>query len=88
VAAAPAQQQAGGKGAGQASLVNFFRQASPYIAGHRGRTFVVVLPGGVVAQEEVTDGLLADVALVHSLGVRLVLVVGCGEQARARAGAR
>lgn len=64
----------------QASLVDFFRQASPYIAGHRGRTFVVVLPGEVVAQEEVADGLLADVALVHSLGVRLVLVVGCSAQ--------
>jgi amino-acid N-acetyltransferase len=64
----------------QASLVDFFRQASPYIAGHRNRTFVVVLPGEVVAQEEVADGLLADVALVHSLGVRLVLVVGCSAQ--------
>ena len=64
----------------QASLVDFFRQASPYIAGHRNRTFVVVIPGEVVAQEEVADGLLADVALVHSLGVRLVLVVGCSAQ--------
>lgn len=64
----------------QASLVDFFRQASPYIAGHRGRTFVVILPGEVMASEELADGLLADVALVHSLGVRLVLVVGCAAQ--------
>lgn len=30
-----------------ASFVTFFRQASPYIEGHRGRTFVVVVPGEV-----------------------------------------
>ena len=56
-------------------------QASPYIAGHRGRTFVVVIPGSVVASTAL-DGVLADVALCHALGVRLVLVVGCSEQAR------
>ncbi len=28
-------------------IVQFFRQASPYIAGHRGRTFVIVVPGNV-----------------------------------------
>ena len=27
------------------SFVKFFMQASPYIAGHRGKTFVVVVPG-------------------------------------------
>jgi hypothetical protein len=56
-------------------------QAAPYIAGHRGRTFVVVIPGSVVASAAL-DGVLADVALCHALGVRLVLVVGCSEQAR------
>jgi len=28
-------------------FVQFFRHASPYIAGHRGRTFVIVIPGNV-----------------------------------------
>ena len=28
-------------------FVQFFRQASPYIEGHRGRTFVIVVPGNV-----------------------------------------
>ena len=59
----------------------FPTQAAPYIAGHRGRTFVVVIPGSVVASAAL-DGVLADVALCHALGVRLVLVVGCSEQAR------
>ena len=30
-------------------FVQFFRQASPYIEGHRGRTFVIVIPGEVNA---------------------------------------
>ena len=29
-------------------FVQFFRQASPYIEGHRGKTFVVVIPGEVL----------------------------------------
>lgn len=28
-------------------FVQFFRQASPYIEGHRARTFVVVIPGAI-----------------------------------------
>lgn len=28
-------------------FVQFFRQASPYISGHRDRTFVIVIPGNV-----------------------------------------
>jgi len=42
----------------------------------------------VVASEEVLDGVLADVALVHELGVRVVLVVGCGAQVDAQLAAR
>ncbi len=42
---------------------------------------MVVIPGSVVASAAL-DGVLADVALCHALGVRLVLVVGCSEQAR------
>ena len=45
------QQSAGPNGAldrsEHAKFVHFFRMASPYIEGHRGRTFVIVLPGEV-----------------------------------------
>ncbi len=30
-----------------AKFVQFFRQASPYVEGHRGKTFVIVIPGAV-----------------------------------------
>ena len=46
-------------------FVQFFRQASPYIEGHRGRTFVLAIPGEVVNQKDVLHALLEDVALLH-----------------------
>ncbi len=33
-------------------FVRFLHTASPYVAGHRGRTFVVTIPGEVVARKE------------------------------------
>lgn len=52
------QQQDFGK------FVSFFRGASPYIEGHRGRTFVIVIPGEVICREELLYPLLEDVALL------------------------
>ncbi|RMZ52192.1 hypothetical protein APUTEX25_001582, partial [Auxenochlorella protothecoides] len=57
-------------------FVQFFRQASPYIEGHRGRTFVISIPGEVVSNRSQLSALLEDIALLHGLGVRLVLVLG------------
>ncbi|CAD7699585.1 unnamed protein product [Ostreobium quekettii] len=57
-------------------FVQHFRQASPYIIGHHGSTFVVVIPGEVVEESELLERLLEDLALLHALGVRLVVVVG------------
>lgn len=61
-------------------FVQFFRQASPYIEGHRGRTFVIAIPGEIVDNKELLYRLLEDVALLHGLGVKLVLVVGARMQ--------
>ena len=52
-------------------FVSFFRGASPYIEGHRGRTFVIVIPGEVVCDKPLLYPLLEDVALLH--GAALVL---------------
>uniref|UniRef100_A0A7S3RA34 amino-acid N-acetyltransferase n=1 Tax=Dunaliella tertiolecta TaxID=3047 RepID=A0A7S3RA34_DUNTE len=57
-------------------FVQFFRHASPYIAGHRGRTFVIVIPGNVAAEESLLRSTMSDIAQLHGLGVRLVLVIG------------
>ncbi|EFN52161.1 hypothetical protein CHLNCDRAFT_7287, partial [Chlorella variabilis] len=61
-------------------FVQFFRQASPYIEGHRSRTFVLAIPGEVVDQKDILHSLLEDVALLHGLGAKLVIVIGARPQ--------
>ncbi|MEZ5568380.1 MAG: amino-acid N-acetyltransferase [Halioglobus sp.] len=59
--------------------IRWFRNTAPYINAHRGKTFVLML-GGAVAQHPNLPHLIHDLALLHSLGVRLVLVHGAREQ--------
>jgi amino-acid N-acetyltransferase len=60
-----------------------FRRAAPYINAHRGRRFVLAFGGEAVADERFSS-LTHDIALLHSLGVRLVLVHGARPQIEAR----
>lgn len=55
--------------------IRWFRNTAPYINAHRGRTFVLML-GGEAALEPTFATIMHDMALLHSLGVRLVLVHG------------
>ncbi len=59
--------------------ISWFRNTAPYINLHRGSTFVLMIPGDVQQQGRIST-LLNDVALLASLGVRLVLVVGSRAQ--------
>ncbi|MEP1894778.1 amino-acid N-acetyltransferase [Alloalcanivorax venustensis] len=59
--------------------VNWFRNSSPYINAHRGRTFVVLL-GGEVLDTPRLPTLVHDLALLNALGVKLVLVHGARPQ--------
>lgn len=52
-----------------------FRQATPYIYAHRGKTFVVYISDRLLASNSI-GSLIHDLALVHTLGVKLVLVLG------------
>ncbi|WP_339080790.1 amino-acid N-acetyltransferase [Pseudomonas sp. TMP9] len=63
--------------------VNWLRHASPYINSHRDRTFVVMLPGEGVAHPNFGN-IVHDLVLLHSLGVRLVLVHGSRPQIETR----
>jgi len=60
-------------------FVRYLHLASPYVAGHRSRTFVIVLPGEVVQKEDRLARFLEDILLLNGLGVRLVLVAGAKE---------
>ena len=60
-------------------FVQHFRASAPYINAHRGRTFVIMFGGEAVASKDFRT-LLYDVALLHSLGVRIVLVAGARPQ--------
>lgn len=62
--------------------VNWFRHSSPYINAHRGRTFVLLLSGEAVADENFAN-IIHDIALLNSLGVKLVLCVGARPQIEA-----
>jgi amino-acid N-acetyltransferase len=64
-------------------FVAALRAAAPYVHAHRGRVFVVAF-GGEAALRPDFDRLIYDVALLHSLGVKLVLVHGARPQIDAR----
>ncbi len=63
--------------------VKFFRQSSPYIHAHRGKTFVIMLGGESLAHENLTN-IINDIGLLSSLGVRMVLVHGARPQIEER----
>lgn len=65
------------------AFVEGFRQSSPYIHAHRGKTFVVAFGGEAVADERFAN-LIHDLALLHGLGIRLVLVHGARPQIEER----
>ena len=65
------------------TFVRWFRNSSPYINAFRGRTFVVAFGGEMLAEEQFA-GLVHDLALLNSLGVRLVLVHGARPQIESR----
>ena len=53
----------------------WFRASSPYIRAHRGRTFVVMLGADALAAGSLPN-IVQDLALLHVLDVRLVLIHG------------
>jgi amino-acid N-acetyltransferase len=69
----------GQQGRQAASQIDWFRQSAPYIHAHRGSTFVILFGGEAVAHEGFSH-LINDIALLGSLGVRIVLVHGARPQ--------
>lgn len=61
------------------AYVNWFRHSSPYIHAHRGKTFVIALSGETIAHAHFC-AIVHDIALLSSLGVRIVIVAGSRPQ--------
>ena len=69
------------------TFVPWFRSVAPYIHMHRGKTFVVGLTGEAIAAGKLPH-IAQDLALIQSMGVKIVLVHGfrpqVNEQLRAK----
>ncbi len=59
--------------------IQWFRHSAPYIHAHRGKTFVLMLPGDCISRPNLGN-IIADIALLDSLGIRLVIVHGARSQ--------
>lgn len=70
-----------------ADFVTALRGAAPYVHAHNGSVFVLAF-GGEAALRPDFDGLIHDIALLHSLGVKLVLVHGVRPQIEQQLDAR
>lgn len=60
-------------------LVQGFRHSVPYINAHRGKTFVIMLGGEAIKYGNFYS-IINDIGLLHSLGIRLVVVYGAYPQ--------
>ena len=63
--------------------IRWFRNTAPYINAHRGKTFVLML-GGLATQHDNFANIIHDIALLNSLGVKLVLIHGSRPQIEER----
>lgn len=60
-------------------LIEWFRASTTYINAHRGKVFVVLLSGEALVDPNLPN-IIHDLNLLHSLGVKLVLVTGARPQ--------
>lgn len=59
--------------------IDWFRQASPYIHQHRGTIMVVMLPGEFICEPHL-ESIVSDIAVLTSLGIKIVVVHGARAQ--------
>ncbi|PZN32596.1 MAG: acetylglutamate kinase [Proteobacteria bacterium] len=60
--------------------VRALRSAAPYIRMFKGKVFVIKASGGVFGEPAATRALMEQVAILHQVGIRVVLVHGGGPQ--------
>ncbi len=60
--------------------IRALRGAAPYIRMYKGKVFVIKASGGVFGDPAATRALIEQVAILHQVGIRVVLVHGGGPQ--------
>src|SRR5580693_9420040 len=63
-----------------AATIHALRNASPYIRLYKGKVFVVKAGGAVFGDAALTRALIEQIAILHYLGVRVVMIHGGGPQ--------
>lgn len=61
------------------ALAQWFRQSTPYVNMHRGKTFVIMLDGDVIESPNFVN-IINEISLLHSLNIKLVIVFGARPQ--------
>jgi acetylglutamate kinase len=64
----------------QSAAVRALRSAAPYVRLYKGKVFVIKAGGAVFADIGSTRALIEQIAILHHLGIRVVLVHGGGPQ--------
>src|SRR5258708_13278688 len=62
-----------------AQFISWFRSVAPYFHSFRGKTFVLAFGGEIFAERKFVE-LAHDINLLHSAGIRVVLVHGSRPQ--------
>ena len=66
-----------------AQFVSWFRSVAPYFHAFRGKTFVLAFGGEIFAERRFVE-LAHDISLLHSTGIRVILVHGSRPQIEAQ----
>ena len=66
--------------ADQLATIGALRAAAPYIRLYKGKIFVVKAGGAIFGDAAMTRSLIEQIAILHCLGVRVVMVHGGGPQ--------
>ena len=64
----------------RSASIRALRSAAPYIRMYKGKTFVVKAGGAVFGDAVATRALIEQIAILHYLGIRVVMVHGGGPQ--------
>ncbi|MGD9843131.1 MAG: acetylglutamate kinase [Steroidobacteraceae bacterium] len=60
--------------------IRALKSAAPYIRIYKGKVFIIKASGGVFGNPTATRALMEQVAILHQVGIRVVIVHGGGEQ--------